>query len=145
MIITNTLPESEGYNYGIARSFLNDGRIVVVKTEGDMSRNAINTWASLLVLTMQEWKSEHPLAVLHDLRHPNQGFTPFARKRTLDVVKARPKHLTVYSAILLPPTFMKRIIEMFLRTPIFRQEGLYVQVFSDNEDALAWLREQTQD
>jgi hypothetical protein len=133
--------EVENYSYGITRSFLDGGHIVAIQTEGDMSRNAINTWASLLVLTMQEWKSERPLAVLHDLTHPNQGLTPFARERTMDVLRARPKDMEIYNAILLPPTFIYRIIEMFLRTPIFQQDGLYIEVFSRKEEALEWLQE----
>lgn len=145
MLTINAHDESENYDYGITRAFLDDGRIVVIKTAGDMSRNGVNTWVSLLILTMQEWKSENPLAILHDLRHPNQGLTPFARERTADAVKARPENLTVYSAVLLPQTFMKRIIEMFIRTPIFQRDGHHVQVFSDKEQALEWLHQQVQD
>lgn len=141
MLNTGSQTPTEIYKYGITRSFIDNGRIVLVKTEGDMSRDAINTWASLLVLTMQEWNSEQPLAILHDLTHPAQGLTPFARERTADVVKARPKHLKVYNAVLLPPTFIKRIIEMFLRTPLLQNDGQYIRVFSDEDEALVWLHE----
>ena len=137
----HTQAQSENYSHGITRSFIDDGRIVLVETEGDMSRNAINTWASLLVLTMQEWPTERPLAILHDLTHPAQGLTPFARERTADVVKARPDGLVVYNAVLLPPTFIKQIIGMFLRIPLLQKDGQYMKVFSDKDKAIAWLRE----
>jgi len=141
--MVNTHSQTETYKYGITRTLIDGGRIVIVSTEGDMSRNAINTWASLLVLTMQEWDSERPLAILHDLTHPNQGLTPFARERTADVVKAQPEGLSVYNAILLPETFIKRIIEMFLRTPLLHLDARYTKIFSDREEALGWLRDKS--
>ena len=135
----------ESYGYGISRTELDNGRIVLIKTEGDMSRNAINTWASLLILTMQEWDSSKPLACLHDLTHPNQGLTPYTRERTAHVLESIPKTLTVYNALVLPPTFMYRIMEMFVRTPIFRNPRHEVRVFPTVEDGLAWLREKIGD
>lgn len=133
---------AETYGYGITRSYIDNGNIIIFRTQGDMSRDAINTWASMLILTMQEWKSERPIAALHDLTHPNQGLTPHARERTIDVMKRRPKGLTIYSAVVLPNTFMHRIIDMFLRTPIFHQAGHEVRIFPSESQALDWLREQ---
>lgn len=135
--------QTETYDYGITRTYIDGGRIVLVETKGDMSRNAINTWASLLVLTMQEADAEYPLGILHDFTHPNQGLTPFTRERAADVINARPEGLEVYSAVLLPNTFIKRIIEMFLRTPIFQHKGECIKIFSDETEALDWLREKT--
>lgn len=143
MVQVNSQGQVEIYKHGITRSFLDNGRIVVVKTEGDMSRGGIDTWATLLILTMQEWKSDRPLALLHDLRHPAQGLTPYSRQRTIDVLRACPKGLRIYSAVLLPETFIKRIIEMFLRTPVFKRSRQRIRVFSCEEKALAWLREKT--
>jgi hypothetical protein len=131
----------ESYDFGICRSWLDNGRIVLIKTEGDMSRKAINTWASLLILTMQEWEKDKPLACLHDLTHPNQGLTPYTRERTADILKAIPNTRPMYSAIVLPQTFMYRIIEMFVRTPIFRHPQHEIRVFPDVESGLKWLRE----
>ncbi len=141
-MFTRNSHDAEVYKYGITRSMSKDGRVTIIRTEGDMSRDAINTWASLLILTMQEWKSERPLAVLHDLTHPNQGLTPYARERTIDIVKRRPKGLVIYSAVVLPRTFMHRIIDMFLRTPIFHQQGHEVRIFPSENLAMDWLREQ---
>jgi hypothetical protein len=137
----HTTNSVETYDYGICRSWLDEGRIVLIKTEGDMSRNAINTWASLLILTMQEWEKEKPLACLHDLTHPNQGLTPYTRARTADILKAIPNTRPMYSALVLPPTFMNRIIEMFIRTPIFRHPCHEIRVFGNVESGFAWLRE----
>ncbi len=141
-MFTRQTNNTESYDYGIIRSEIADGRIIVVRTQGDMSRNAINTWASLLILTMQDWKSEQPLALLHDFRHPRQGLTPYTRERTLDVLQQRPSDLTVYSAVLLPNTFMKRIIDMFLRTPAFHKKGHTVRIFHCENQAIDWLHTQ---
>lgn len=139
MVTTNS-NNTESYDYGITRSEIADGQIIVIRTKGDMSRNAINTWASLLILTMQDWKSNHPLGLLHDFRHPAQGLSPYARERTLDVLRHRPKTLTVYSAVLLPNTFMKRIIDMFLRTPAFHHSGHVIKIFHNEDHATTWLQ-----
>lgn len=138
---TNTQSNVEEYEYGIVRYWLEDERIVVVKTQGDMSRNAINTWASLLILTMQEWKSERPIAVLNDLSHPSQGLNAHSRERTIDLLNHIPKNQKVYSAVILPNTFMFRIIDMFLRQNVFRRPDYEVQVFNNQEAGVAWLRD----
>jgi hypothetical protein len=137
----NTIDNAECYNYGISCSLLDKGQIVLIKTQGDMSRNAINTWASLIILTIQDWDKEKPLAVLHDLTHPNQGLTPYARERTAELLKHIPNTCQTYSAVVLPPTFMNRIIDMFVRTPIFRHPHHEIRVFVDTETGLTWLRE----
>lgn len=139
------LENAERYNYGISRAWLDSGRIVLIKTEGNMSRNAINTWATLLILTMQDWDKEQALAVLHDLTHPNQGLTPYTRERTAELLKHIPNTRPMYSAIVLPATFMHRIIDMFVRTPIFRHPCHEIRVFADTESGLAWLREKLND
>src|SRR5690606_21587296 len=108
----NTITNVENYDYGIVRYWLDDSQIVVVKTQGDMSKKAIDTWASLLILTMQEWKKPQAIAILHDLSHPQQGLTPYARERTADLLNHIPKHQKVYSAVILPNSFMFRIIDM---------------------------------
>ena len=64
----HTIDNAEGYQYGISRSWLDNGQIALIKTQGDMSRNAINTWATLLILTLQDWDKEKPIALLHDPR-----------------------------------------------------------------------------
>lgn len=134
----------ECFGYGITRTYLDEGQIVLIKTEGDMSHNAINTWASLLILTIQESDKERPLAVLHDLTHPNQGLTPYTRERTAQVLKSIPENQSTFSAIVLPRTFMNRIIEMFVRTPIFKHPSHEIRVFPERDLALNWLREKLQ-
>jgi hypothetical protein len=132
---------AERYDYGISRLWLDKGQIVLIKTEGNMSRNAINTWASLLILTLQDWEKKAPIAALLDLSHPNQGLTPYTRERTAELLKHIPTNRPSYSAVVLPPTFMYRIIEMFVRTPIFRHPCHEIRVFTDKALGLAWLRE----
>ena len=131
----------ETFKHGISRAFYDDGDITVVKTEGDMSRDAINTWASLLILTMQEWDISRPLLILHDLSHPSQGITPYTRERALDLMNHRPDGLVIYSALLLPKTFMSRILDMFIRTPVFQTSDHHLRLFNSTEEALTWLRQ----
>ncbi|GAB5426377.1 MAG: hypothetical protein Crog4KO_35240 [Crocinitomicaceae bacterium] len=139
---TRNTHDSKQYNHGITCSFTDNGNVVIVRTQGDMSRNAINTWASLLILTMQEWQSKRPFAIINNLSHPQQGLNPFARQRSQDVIKAIPEDMLVYSAVVLPRTFMYHIMDMFLRSRIFQKENLEIQLFNTEAQAIKWLREQ---
>ena len=139
--MTSNTDNTEQFDYGITRTSIDDGAIIIVRTQGDMSRNAINTWASLIILTMQEWKSDRPLALINNLSHPQQGFTPFSQKRTQDIVDARPKDLKIYSAVVIPRTFMYSILEKFSRTLTFQQQRKNVWFFHTEEEAIEWLRE----
>ncbi|MEM9952113.1 MAG: hypothetical protein AAF846_10960 [Chloroflexota bacterium] len=134
--------ETEYYNYGITRTNIANGTIIVIGTKGDMTPDAVNTWASLLVLTMQEWDSKRPIAVIHDLTHPNQGVTPYVRQRTIDVMKQIPDDMIIYNALILPDTFIRRIIDMFTRTPIFQRENFYLRIFGCQRTAQQWLKTQ---
>ena len=139
---TRNTHDSEQYNHGITRTFIDDSALAIIRTQGNMSRDAINTWASLQVLTMQEWQSKRPIAILNNLSHPQQGLSPFARKRTQDVIKAIPDGMIVYSAVVLPKTFMYHIMDMFLRSKIFKKQTLEIQLFQTEQQAIAYLREQ---
>lgn len=139
---TRNTHDTESFAHGTTRTYMDDNQIVAIRTQGDMSRDAVNTWASLLILTMQEWKSEHPIGLLLDLTHPNQGLTPYTRERALDLMNRIPDGMTVHCAVILPGTFMYRIIEMFLRTPAFHRSGHKIEVFRSEKQALNWLREE---
>ncbi|MEO1287506.1 MAG: hypothetical protein AAFV93_07035 [Chloroflexota bacterium] len=134
--------ETEYYDYGITRTNIANGTITVIRTEGNVIPDAVNTWASLLVLTMQEWDSDRPIAVIHDLTHPNQGVTPYVRQRTIDVMKQIPENMIVYNALILPDTFIRRIIDMFTRTPIFQRENVHIRIFGCQRTAQQWLEKQ---
>lgn len=139
---TRNTHDIEHYSHGITSKVIDDGSIVIVRTQGDMSRNAINTWASLLVLTIQDWKSKRPIAIINNLSHARQGLTPFSRERAHDIIKAIPADKTVYGAVVLPKTFMYHIIDMFSRSNIFRKQNLEMRLFNCETQAIAWLREQ---
>lgn len=133
----------EQFSYGIERWWLDDGAIAVVKTQGDMTHDAIDAWADLLIAMLHQWAngSRRPIAFLHDLTHPNQGLTPYSRKRVNDVLAAIPDAETTFTAIVLPNTFINRIISMFVRSSPFRQNNHQTRVFTDLDTARDWLRE----
>jgi len=133
----------ETFKYGITRTYIDEGRIAIIKTEGNMLKNAIDTWASLLILTMQEWDAPQPIAVLHDLSHPAQGLTPYARERAADLMNYRPEGAMIYSAVVLPPTFMNKIIGQFIRLSAFQHPNHQARIFVLQDDAIVWLRQQS--
>jgi hypothetical protein len=132
---------TETLAYGMTRRWVDDDQIAIVKTQGDMSHAAIDAWADMLIEMLTDWPAGQDIAFLHDLRAPAQGLSPYARRRVMDILAAIPDDRPTYTAILLPHTFVNRIIMMFVRTRPFRQKQHDVRVFNTQEDALAWLRE----
>lgn len=129
----------EQYDYGITREYIDDGQIAVITTQGDMRRAAIDTWADLSIDTMQTWKPERPILILQNLSHKDQGITPYSRKRAEDAFKQIPSQ-PLYSAIILPNSFINRVIGLFVGRQRMGQNQ-ESRIFTNLEDGLAWLRE----
>lgn len=138
----SNITSHETYAYGIERLLLSNPNIAIIRTSGDMSRDAINTWASLVILTMQEWDASCPLLILNDLSHPAQGINAYARQRASDLMNYHPDGLMIYSALLFSKTFVSRIFEHLIRAPQFQRSQHHVRIFHTQDDALAWLHAQ---
>jgi hypothetical protein len=129
------------FDYGITHTWLVDGSILQVEAQGDMRREAIDSWANSILLALDAWPEDKPIFVLHKLDHPNQGFTPYSRKRAQDLTNAVPKDRPSYAAVVLRNNFVNTVIAFFLRSLRGRGANHEEQVFADYDAALDWLKE----
>ncbi|MFW5696465.1 MAG: hypothetical protein ACOCXR_01625 [Phototrophicaceae bacterium] len=134
--------QREEFDYGISRYWIEDGRICVIETQGDMRREAIDTWANAAVSLLEIWPADRPYALLHKLDSPGQGFTPYSRKRAQDIMAALPGDRVAYTAIVLADTFVNRVIGFFLRSVRHTGKEQKERVFVDMDDARHWLLDQ---
>jgi hypothetical protein len=134
--------EPEYCNYGIRLEWSPDKRIAIISTEGDMSREAVDTWAELTIRTIGRFTPGQVGYLLFNMTGPKQGYTPYAAKRTLDVYRAIPTYARGYAAIVMRDTLLIRMMTALLRREIHLLRGGIVQkFFLDTDEAEGWLRE----
>lgn len=131
----------EHYAYGITREWNRDHSLVIVTTEGDMSRGAIDTWADLIRETLITWDADKPILILQDLSNRNQGLTQYARQKAEDLYAVIPLDKPTYSALILNEGLVTRLISVFF---VMRWRGNHIheRIFNTRKDGLAWLNEQ---
>lgn len=134
----------EHYDYGIRREWLDDHQIVMISTQGDMSRDAVDTWAELVIATAKNWTADKPIYIIHNLSARSQGFTPYSRQRaeeTYDYIAAGQQ---AYIALVLPDGVIPRLVSLFLRRRKGSTGNIQERIFTSVEDALAWIRRMQQ-
>lgn len=132
---------AEQFEYGMSRRYVHEGRIAIIKTAGDMRRRAVDAWAQLLIDTIAKWDDEQPICVIHELTSPNQGFSPYVRQQSETVFDHIPHDRPVFSAVVLPDTFINRIIGFYLRTRHNTHDNHTVRVFTDVQMSIEWMME----
>lgn len=130
----------ETFGYGVKRYTIEQDRIIVIETEGNMSRAAIDTWADLTIQTLQQEDDGTPLLLLQNLSNKNQGFTPYTRKRTDDVLHNYPHRRQTRVATVLPDTFIVRLVKGVLRQRGWKATHIQERIFTSYPQALDWLR-----
>lgn len=130
----------EYHGGGLARQWIDDDQIVIIIAAGDMTTAGVDAWADLLIDTINSWPPNKPILILHDLSHPNQGFTTYARERATDIYAALPHDRDVYHALVVNVSFVRAMINFFLRRRKPQLRTLHERMFTSNRDALRWLR-----
>lgn len=125
--------------YGTRREWRDENRIAVIVGTGRMDRVVIDEWADLVIETIQHWPLPGPIPLLIDLTAENQGFTPYAAKRTEDVYEAVPAGRVVFGAIVLPPGIINSLVSLFVRRQHSKAGRIIERVFTSHADALEWL------
>lgn len=129
-------------DYGITLHWSADDRIAIISTEGDMSHEAVDTWARLSIKTIQSYKPGEIGYMLFNMTGPEQRFTIYGAQRTLDVYRAVPSHLQGYAAVVLADNSITRMMTALLKRELHLLRGGVVQkFFQSSEKAEAWLRE----
>lgn len=132
--------EAQSYpQHGLARYFLDDGKIVVIETGLQRDPQTVAIWRDLMLEVVLQWDATVPLASLHLMKKPNL-IPPEGRRVIFEVVKQRQQDLTFYTATISPSHFISRIISQIYSNRVLRDaqfEGIF---FSEKARGLAWLR-----
>lgn len=144
MGLEHLLQGQENYDFGVIRAWLDDYQICYIQTDGCMQRAGVDTWADLVIDTIENWPEGQPIAILQNLTHPDQGFTPYSRSRGMDTLAAVPEDRIGFNAIVMQDTFVNRTLGFFINS-IRRDDKVAIRVFTDNHEALTWLRTQIQE
>ena len=131
--------QAEEFEFGLIREWIDDGGIAVIHGQGNMARKAVDAWADLVLRTAHEFPEGQPVYLLHNLTHPDQGFTPYAKRKTEELYDYAPD-VPIYSAIVLRNTIINRLISLFVQSISPRSRNVRQQVFISEEAALSWLR-----
>jgi hypothetical protein len=132
----------EQYPFGITREWLDDNRIAVIKTEGNMARAAIDTWAEVVMDTARNWSLDQPLFLMHDLSSRDQGLTPYSRQRADETYQAVRPGTKGYIAVVVREGVINRLVSLFyFRRRTEHGMNLDEKLFTQREEGLAWLRE----
>lgn len=133
-------PNAETYPYGIVREWLDDRRIVAISSEGDMQRPAIDTWAQVCIATQREWPSGVTVLCLCDLCRSVQSFTPYALRRTEDILRARPDSQVSVIAITIADALVRWQVQVVLRLSLPSLPDFSWSCFGSRGEGLSWLR-----
>jgi hypothetical protein len=121
---------------GMTRQWLLDRQIVVF-TMTSPSRDIVDAWIDTVKATMENWPGDRPYLAIHDLTSNKVSLTPYARKRTEELLPLSAK-VPGYAAIVLSRSFMAQVIRLFLRSQ--KQQGVNNVVFFSRQEALEWLK-----
>lgn len=118
-------------------------KINVVTSAGDMRREAVDTWRDMIQTVIGSVGLEEPLNLIIDLTAKGQGFTPYSstitRKLAQDVMNQR--HAPTYIAIILKDSMLTVLISAFVQQIFLRRMGYTWRIVTKADDAIAWFKE----
>lgn len=127
--------------HGIRR-YCEDDIIILESTQGDMSRQAVDTWLTATTQIFREAEASGVILGLFDTSHPNISITPYARARLTDYNKNYDGGGKIYATLLLSATMLYQFTSIFIRGKAGKRQNITYRAFTDRDKALAWLREQ---
>jgi hypothetical protein len=131
----------EIFPYDARRYRIEDGEVVVIYGSGDMSREALNAWADLVVNTVREQPVDAKVYILLDLTNPRQGFTPYTRTVIELVYKSLPTDRDIYAAVLMRDSILIQIVTGLVNRLHRTRAGITQRLFNNRDAALNWLRQ----
>ena len=134
-------PNYEVFDFGVTRRWLADDHVALITTDGHMNTPAINTWADLVIDTINLFPPDQPIAICQDLIGPHQGFTAEVRDRLADIYAHLPVDQVVYSTIALNNGMIRNMVKVYLRRRKFQHDHLHEYVAADVESGLDWLHQ----
>jgi hypothetical protein len=121
---------------GLTRQWLLDEQIIVFKATA-ATRHVTDIWIDSVKDVMLKWPKNRPYLVIHDFRHQNIAFTPYARSRAEELIRV-PISVPGYAAIIIPKSFVGQIIKLFMRTQ--KSFGIENRLYFNYDEGLSWLK-----
>ncbi len=132
----------ENYSHGITREWRYDRRLVIVQTQGDTSDEAVDVWSELVIKTLEEIPEAGAFFFIDDLSHPHQTITPYAMKKSREVMNNVPRlREQTYFAVVLPDSFVARIGAILMKQFLSWGSKVKYKVFTSRVDADKWIYE----
>lgn len=133
---------TEYFDYELERCYLNDGQIVFIKAPGDVSRPAIDTYTALMIDSVNNFPDPKVTYLLLNLSSANLSLTPYARTKTIELLKSVPPHRTVYAASVYANRALIMLVTLFVNAALkVISSKIIVRTFMDVEQAALWLEE----
>lgn len=134
----------EQYPFGISRVWEYNNRLAIIRSSGDMSRPAIDTWAEVCLRTLDEWPPGQPVFVYQDLSHPNQRQTIYATSVVRQMLGQIARDKRIFVAIALKDTLTNRFYSMILRAFSAANPNFTYTFTTSTDDAYAWIVQRLQ-
>jgi len=129
----------EDFSHGIIRYTIEDGKIIVIQSEGYMAHAAVDAWAAAIHKTFTTPAQPHIFA-LYDMSHPRQGVTPYGMKKGEETYTYLSPDHKAYVAIIFPNTILFRMAANFLQMIGRKRKNVEARLFTHHDLALTWLR-----
>lgn len=121
----------------LARYYLDQGRIVVFKTT-NTSRKNVDAWARITEETARSWSENQPYLELHDMREALiNSYAQYRANELTTLLSDIPGRAAVLIAKNTVGDIMTRILNLVFNRG---QHGRLRRVFTDYDEAVAWLR-----
>ncbi len=126
---------------GHTREYPDNTPIVIVRGSGEMSRKATDDFADLLVDTVER-NDALKQYVYMDVSSKSQGFAPYSMTKMNQVLNNLPKEKEFYVSSVISIKFIAQLVNIFLRGRRGKFKNLIARIFSDHDEAMAWLKDQ---
>jgi hypothetical protein len=119
------------------------GKIEIIASEGNMSRSAIDKWATLIREIIDSVPKDIPMFIVVDLSGPKQGFTPYSSSISRDLLNylVAQRSATSYIALVLTNNLVTQIISTFMQQ-LLNRTSYPRRSFTEPKAAIDWLNEQ---
>lgn len=104
-------------------------------------RHSVDTFADWIIETLTTWPTEKPLLIVYDISA--SGFTPYTRRRAIDVHVAVPtENIRGRTAIVFPNTSLGRFMKIFANKMMQVQNPhMERRFFTHLDQAVTWTNE----
>ncbi len=133
-----TIDVTDTFSFGIKRTFLQQGRVVVFQFPDDSSPQVLKACYDIVSQTAEVWPQGQLYRALYAWpRVDNMGVTPYFRRVAEKFLSEYTQPMRV--ACLTPPSVMGQVLRLWLRDLAQHAPAFEGRVFISKDEALVWL------